>query len=88
VINVLLHSKEEICCMWSVAQKIIENEKVPLSTPCNIKREWGITPLIQNTGTKWKRGASLTLQPIYPRKEPTVTTALENGLDPDPVWTL
>jgi hypothetical protein len=57
-------------------------EKVSLSTPWNIQREWGIAPLVLNPGTRWKTGASLTPWPPYPRKEPKVTTQQEDGWAP------
>jgi hypothetical protein len=32
-INVLMYSEQELCSTWSVAEKIVEKEKVSLSTP-------------------------------------------------------
>ena len=44
--------------------------------------------LIINLGHRWKNLDSITLRPLYPGKESSVSTELTAGWAPEPVWTV
>jgi hypothetical protein len=51
------------------------------------RRSIGITPLILDLGTRWRRVVNFTSQTLYSLGKTSVPNEQEAGFAPEPVWT-